>query len=86
MKVRALVLITAILSMTLLSVAPAFAAQGQITEVNPSGVAAGVYVTPPAPAQGQITEVNPSGVGFALHAHPPGLSRGASQCPTTGGC
>jgi hypothetical protein len=59
---------------------PALAAQGQITEVNPSGIitrtATGFEVEPPT-AKGVITEVNPSGVGFA----PRGLGKGTTQCP-----
>lgn len=87
MKARTLLAIIAVLGLTLLSTLPAFAAQGQITEVNPSGGRdPGIYITLPSPAQGQITDVNPTGIGFAQHAHPPGLSGGLSNCPEAGIC
>lgn len=41
MKVRHLLAILTVLALTVLSAGPAFAAQGQITEVNPSGVGFG---------------------------------------------
>ena len=62
MRLATKVIATTILALllTLATVSAAFGAQGQITEVNPSGVVGNtVRVTPPN-AKGIIVDVNPS--------------------------
>ena len=61
--------LTAVLMM-LMAVGSALAAQGQITEVNPSGISVADSITDVGPppclaAQGQIVDVNPPGLSLA---------------------
>ena len=79
MKIRMMLTLATVLGLLASLAGPALAAQGQITEVNPSGTGK-IIITLPLNAKGVITDVNPSGVGFKAHGggHRPG------ECLTVG--
>ena len=81
---RSIIVTAAIVILLLaLGVSSAMAAQGQITDVNPSGIGNSVHVSTPGAdiklgdqppsAKGVIVDVNPSGVSGVVNVINPGL-------------
>ena len=70
---RSIIVTAAIVILLLaLGVSSAMAAQGQITEVNPSGIGRIIVQYEPPSAKGIIVDVNPSRVGGVVNVSNPG--------------
>ena len=84
---KKLVLVVAIVTIMALWMTPAFAAQGQITEVNPSGINTVVILQADEGDEEAFHPGQPGGTNRNAAAGNRGTAgHFATECPTVGGC